>query len=165
MPENNIIGKFKLAGYEKRLFLGKPAEVHELDELSFDTEVIEEHYEVILAFVYTLEEMAAIINRVVRGQLLQAKGLLYLIYPKKGNKLYPQSIGRDSIFPYLGVSDETGYVGETGMKFNNMASFNEHLTIIGIRYLPDRPAAPNRPSQRVADYAGHVPDLRLYLAD
>ena len=70
MPENNIIGKFKLAGYEKRLLLGKPAEVHELDELSFDTEVIEEHYEVILAFVYTLEEMAA---RGTLGALLWAR--------------------------------------------------------------------------------------------
>lgn len=88
-----------------------------------------------------------------------------MIYPKKGNKRFDSWIGRNDIFPFLHVSEETGYVGDMALKFNSMSSFNENLAVVGLRHLPGKPAKNSGVSQHVEDYVGHVPELRAYWAD
>ena len=67
---------------------------------------------------------------------LTPNGVLYVLYPKKGNKVYDQWIHRDAIFPSLDVDEETGFVGDTRMKFNKMFAFDDVFTCIGIKYVP-----------------------------
>ena len=147
------------------LVLNQPEDVHELDELSCDFTPDKALYQVIFAFTFSLAEMAQVIEQTVSTNRLADQGLLFMIYPKKGNKRFDSWIGRDDIFPFLHVSEETGYVGDTALKFNSMSSFNDHLTLVGLRHLSGKPVKNAGVSQRVADYAGQVPDLRAYLAD
>ena len=147
------------------LVLNQPEDVHELDDLSYGQVPDKALYQVIFAFTFTLADMAQVIEQTVSTNRLAEQSLLYMIYPKKGNKRYDSWIGRDDIFPFLHVSEETGYVGDTALKFNSMSSFNDHLTLVGLRHLPGKPVKNSGVSQRVADYAGQVPDLRAYLAD
>jgi hypothetical protein len=147
------------------LVLNQPEDVHELDELSYDVFPAKTPYQAIFSFTFSLAEMAQVIEQTVTTGRLAEQGMLFLVYPKKGNKRFDSWIGRDDIFPYLHVSEETGYVGDTVLKFNSMASFNEHLTVVGLRHLPGKPVKTSGVSQRVEDYAARVPDLRSYLAD
>ena len=147
------------------LVLNQPEDVHELDELTYDVVPEKAPYQVIFTYTFSLAEMAQAVEQAVNAGQLAEQGMLFLIYPKKGNKRFDSWIGRDDIFPYLHVSEETGYVGDTALKFNSMASFNVHLTFVGLRHLPGKPVKPSGVSQRVEDYAGYVPELRVYLAD
>lgn len=92
--------------------------------------------DLIVATAFTLGEFADLVRRVWDRRELNENGVLYVLYPKKGNKVYEQWIGRDDIFPALGVSDETGFVEDTRMKFNKMFAFDDVFTCIGIKYMP-----------------------------
>ena len=84
----------------------------------------------LIAFVYTLEEMQEIVAGVHSRAEVQA---LHLTYPKKGNKLGIGHIGRDDIFPALGVNIDTGVVEGTDLRFNMMVSLDDNFTIVGMR--------------------------------
>lgn len=135
MPTMDLPAKLRLEKYPHRLMLNQQDTVHDLAAFPFDHQPDRPPYGLVMAFVFSLEEMAAVIQRVEAERLLARDGRLYLVYPKKGNKAYKTWIGRDDIFPYLHVSDETGIVEGTRLKFNSMAAFNETFTVIGLKPL------------------------------
>ena len=166
MPNIELIKKLRLDKYQKKLVLNLPAFVTDLEGLEFDRQITRDTYDLILAFVLNLEEMAAIIRQVDAQNLLTDNGLLYLVYPKKGNKIYPQFIGRDDIFPYLHVSLETGLVEGTRLKFNVMNAFNETFTTTGLKCLDAKAfksAQAGRESQSSNLFVDQIPALELWL--
>lgn len=99
MPNIELIKKLRLDKYQKKLVLNLPAFVTDLEGLEFDRQITRDTYDLILAFVLNLEEMAAIIRQVDAQNLLTDNGLLYLVYPKKGNKIYPSLLAATTFSP------------------------------------------------------------------
>lgn len=113
-------------------------------------------FDVVFSFVYTLNEMSQTIIEVEKS--LQPDGMLYLCYPKLKNALGVAGIHRDHIFPHLKVNEDTGYIGDSQMRFNRMISLDENYTLLGVKYdtkMKSRPAV----SMKVEDYEQHVPDI------
>ncbi len=94
--------------------------------------------------------------------LLSLGGILYFVYPKKGNKQYEQYIGRDDFFTIVDMNNQ-GYVGESNIRFNKMAAFNDVFTVIGLKHDADRKIA-SKTSQCVADYVQYIPNLQKHFA-
>ena len=97
--------------------------------------------------------------------LISENGQFYLIYPKMKNKLGHTPIHRDSIFQFLQVNEDDGYVKGTYYKFNRMLALDENYTLVAVKYLPKSKAkTSNRPSARVRDYIDRIKDLEDFLA-
>lgn len=135
MGPSEVVIKMRLEKYPNKLVLNLPEGVGELKSLQMDRTPLRQAYDLILAFVFTLEEMNQTFQAVRASEQLAADGALVFIYPKKGNKKYPQFIGRDDIFPYLKVSYETGLVDNTDFKFNQMVAFNDTFTATALKRL------------------------------
>jgi hypothetical protein len=166
MADQKLIDKLRLEKYPNKLVLNLPEFVDELDSLVFDRVASRETYDLVLAFVLNLEEMATVIHQVEGQNLLVDEGLLYLVYPKKGNKVYPQFIGRDDIFPYLHVNLDTGLVENTQLKFNTMVAFNDTFTTTGLKKLGAKTfktAQAGRESQSSNLYVDQLPALEQWL--
>ena len=119
-------------------------------------------YDVILSFVYDLEEMKNEITYAIT--VLNPEGMLYLCYPKLKNDLGQFGIHRDHIFPYLKVDMTTGYMDGTLMRFNRMNALDDNYTILGIKN-DTKKKSRNTTSQRVDDYANHIIDIKNILKD
>ncbi len=48
-----------------------------------------------------MAEFKAVVMSVIQQQLLNKNGVLFVAYPKKGNKVYQTFVHRDEIFPTL----------------------------------------------------------------
>lgn len=80
------------------------------------------------------------------------------------NKLGNTPVHRDSIFPFLQVNEDDGYVKGTDYKFNRMLVLDENYTLVAVKYLPKLKAKiSNRPSVRVRDYIDWIKDLEDFL--
>ncbi|HEX7057925.1 MAG TPA: YdeI/OmpD-associated family protein [Bacilli bacterium] len=162
----SIVEKLNLHKFEKVAVLYKPEDENSLAELSdYDTELKDSRYDLILAYVFTMESLRDLVQKVIDQRVLNNGGYLYAAYPKKGNKVYSTYIHRDSLFAGLGA-DEDGYVGTSGLKFVKMASLNEVFTVVGFKEgarKSNNGAA--KPSQRVNDYADKIPDVEKDLQD
>lgn len=160
---NVILDKLKIANYNDKLFLNRPDYVLELQDVLADHVIQKEKYDFILIFVFSLKEFEAAIDRVVKQTLLNEKGYLYLIYPKKGNKHYKEFIHRDSIMTL--PMDEEGYFKESLLKFSRMMAFNEIFTACGLKYEKRTTKKANKVSQCVEDYIDKVEVLKAYFRD
>ncbi len=160
MADAQLVKKLSLEKYPRKLMQNAPEGWSLLSGTGFDT-VPEGVYGLSLRFVFALPEMRDAIAAAPADGLLAPGGYLYLAYPKKGNKLYPH-IDRDSLFPFLSVNDDDGYVADLPMKFSKMVALDEVFTLVGIKYLPDRPKD-TRESQSVDLYADRVCDIRALL--
>lgn len=120
--------------------------------------------DLIVGYVYHLEEMKELIFRVFNEKLLKPNGQLYLIYPKTKNKLAHDAIGRDSIFPFLKVNRANGYVEGTTIKFNRMNALDDNYTLLGLKYTKQvEERSKTKTSQKVADYVNQIGDVKAYL--
>ncbi len=120
--------------------------------------------DLIVGYVYHLEEMKELIFRVFNEKLLKPNGHLYLMYPKTKNKLGYEAVGRDSIFPFLKVDRDNGYVEGTTIKFNRMNALDDHYTLLGLKYTKEvEERSASKSSQKVADYVDQVSDVKTYL--
>lgn len=158
---NEIIKKFGIEKYNKKVILNKPADITDFDGIIFDT-AIKDKYDLIFAFIFSLNEFIDLLQVVIDKNLLNSGGVLYFAYPKKGNKQYKEYIGRDDFFPQVAM-DTDGYVNNSPIKFNKMAAFSEVFTVIGLKHEEKRKKT-NKPSQCVADYINRIPDLQNYFA-
>jgi hypothetical protein len=154
--------KFAFDKYPRKLLLNPPGALPELEGLGFEGEP-RGAYQLIFAFVFSLGEMEARIRETDAGGLLEEGGCLYLAYPKKGNREYGNYIGRDDIFPALGVNEEDGFVGGTALKFCKMAALNETFTVVGLRRFSSGAPPKKNTGGRAEDYAGRIPELRKAL--
>ena len=138
MADAALVKKLRLEKFPHRLLLQNPGPVAELEGIAFDRQIALTPYDLALAFVFSLDQMANMIQQAASENWLCDDGLLYLCYPKKGNKTYPDYIGRDDIFPFLKVDLDTGLVPSTHLKFNSMAAFNDVFTVIGLKQLSEK---------------------------
>ncbi len=158
-----LIKKLMLEKFSSILLQNKPEDVAELEGLRYDA-APSGRYDLVFAFVFSLDEMKQVIFETDQGRLLNDGGYLYLAYPKKGNGVYPQHIDRDSIFPYLGVNEEDGLVKGTTLKFTKMVSFNAVFTIVGLKRFEKKADRKSQVSARVDDYIEKIPALREALS-
>jgi len=163
--EKTVIEKLNLGKYPTKLFLNIPEDIEDFKDLDYDAEVIKDQYDLIFAFIFTIEEYEQLLKQVVEKNLLKENGYLYFAYPKKGNKKYEQYIERDIIYTEKYYNEER-YIHGSRLKFARMVSFNEVFTVIGIKAQPEKKkTASTKASQCVDDYIEHIEDLKKHLAD
>ena len=160
---NEIIKKFAIDKFDKKLILNKPADITDFDGISAGTVLDNDRYDLIFAFILTLNEFTSLLKTVVEKDLLNPNGVLYFAYPKKGNKQYREYIGRDEFFDAAGM-DNDGYVFNSPVKFNKMAAFNEVFTVVGLKHEEKRKKS-TQPSQCVGDYVDRIPELRKHFEE
>jgi len=161
LMNDEIIKKFGIEKYNQKLFLNIPAGISDFDGMSFCTTQNEEKYDLIFAFVFSLNEFVDLLKSVIDNHLLNPGGVIYFAYPKKGNKQYKEYIGRDDFFEVVNM-DDGGYINESPIKFNKMAALNDVFTVVGLKHEPTRKKS-TQPSQCVMDYVERVPEIRKYF--
>ncbi|WP_321388887.1 YdeI/OmpD-associated family protein [uncultured Enterococcus sp.] len=154
----SITEKLQLTKYKRKMILQRPSAEY-FSDLSFDeTALSSQSVDLIIAFVQTITEFQEVVETVWKRNSLNENGLLYIAYPKKGNKKYGTYVHRDEIFPALHVNEEDGFVEGTTLKFNRMVSLDEVFTIIGIKNVLKKSTAKAK-SQTVHDYASFIPRI------
>jgi len=156
-----IIKKFGIEKYNQKLILNMPADISDFDGMSFSTAIEKDNYDLIFAFIFSLDEFTNLLEKVIDSNLLNPMGVLYFAYPKKGNKQYKEYIGRDDFFGKVNMNND-GYVNDSPIKFNKMAAFNDVFTVVGLKHEPKRKKS-TQPSQCVEDYVSRIPDIRKYF--
>ena len=163
-----ISKKFQLDRFTRRALVNLPEAAQELADVEGDRDLLNPPYELIVIFVKDLDVWKKFLTKVSREDLLSEGGVIYFLYPKRGNKVYDTFIHRDDIFPTLKVDDDDGYFQGSDLKFNRMFSLNDVFTVVGVKKLSKRPAPSTGPSQRVGDYEhrlGEVEELLLKNPD
>ena len=171
--DNTLYKKLKIDKFNKIILINKPKEITPfdgMDEIShFDLENVDNKIEIsdlIISYVYNLEAMKNVIMKIKNKSILNKNGQIYLIYPKNKNKLNHDQIGRDSIFPYSEVDEDSGFVKSTEYKFNKMVALDENYTLIGLKYDSKiTKKSKNLPSQRVDDYVDFVDKIEEFLRE
>lgn len=158
-----IITKFKILSFADKLVLNKPQDVDAFDGIAFDTSVIKQKYDLVFAFIFSLDEFSALVEKVIGRYLLNPNGYLYFAYPKKGNRQYKEYIGRDDFFARVRM-DKDGFVNGSPIKFNKMAAFSDVFTCIGLKHTAQAKVK-QQPSQCVADYVDRISDLQKHFAN
>ncbi|SFE81782.1 Uncharacterized conserved protein YdeI, YjbR/CyaY-like superfamily, DUF1801 family [Paenibacillus algorifonticola] len=159
-----IVDKLNLLQFQKAAVLDKPEDDDSLSGLAdYDTELTDSGYDLIFAYVLNMDALQKLVKKVLDHNYLNKGGYLFAAYPKKGNKVYPEYIHRDSLFEGLGA-DEDGYMGTSSMKFARMVGLNEVFTVVGFKLeARKKKDASSKPSQRVADYVSNIPDVKKAL--
>jgi len=161
----SVIEKLGIHKYSTKLILNKPENVHDFDELHYDTNIKEARYQFVCIFTFTMEDFTQQLNTVIEKNLIEDNGYLYFAYPKKNNPTYQEYIERDRFYEDLSL-DEDGYVRNSQIKFSRMVSLNETFTIVGLKSLPKKPkkADSTKNSQCVDDYIEYVDHIKEYLS-
>lgn len=157
-----LIKKLGIEKLEQKAILELPEDVLDFIGLEFDTRLIRKKYDLILSFVFTLDDLKSQLRMVVTENRLNEQGVLYFAYPKKGNKQYKTYIHRDEILPSVEM-DEDGYLFGSTIKFNKMVALNEVFTIVGLKNVSVKIQKSTQPSQCVADYGDRIPELEDLL--
>ncbi|UQZ35297.1 hypothetical protein C2I18_18275 [Paenibacillus sp. PK3_47] len=161
-----IVEKLNLHKFNKAAVLYTPEGEDSLAELTdYDTGLTDGPYDLIFAYVLTMESLQELVQTVIEQGYLNKGGYLYAAYPKKGNKVYPGYIHRDSLFAGVGAGED-GYIGTSSLKFARMVGLNDVFTVVGFKEEARKnTAASSRPSQRVDDYTAKIPDVENDLQD
>ncbi|OKP82049.1 hypothetical protein A3844_24660 [Paenibacillus helianthi] len=161
-----IADKLNLHKFKKVAILNRPEDEDSLSGLiAYDTELTDNCYDLIFAYVLNMEALQDLINTVIDRNYLDKGGYLYAAYPKKGNKVYSTYIHRDSLFEGVGA-DEDGYIGASNLKFARMVGLNDVFTVVGFKEeTRKKNEASSKPSQRVDDYTSMIPAVENDLQD
>ncbi|CCV66683.1 conserved hypothetical protein [Paracholeplasma brassicae] len=137
---------------------------HIIIDFNKDDSIIEEKrfYQVVVGFVGELSQMKQAI--LYANKCLHEDGMLYLIYPKLNNKIYLKGIHRDHIFPYLMVNEDSGYVNETDLRFNQMRAYDINQTLFGLKKDKTRKERIKAKKDNV-DYSKKISEVRTLLKD
>ncbi|WP_353947560.1 YdeI/OmpD-associated family protein [Sporolactobacillus sp. Y61] len=168
IAEKNITDKLRLDRYRSTAVLHLPEkEAVHFNELSgYDVQLQNKKYDLVFAFVFSLDQFVQLVRRIRDLDCLLEKGYLYVAYPKKGNKTYPDFVHRDEIFPALHVTPPEGYIDSSTIRFSRMVSLDATFTIVGMKKDSASQGQPStKPSQRVNDYISYIPYIESRLAD
>lgn len=161
--EKSIIEKLNLMKYQQKVILNKPDKKYFFDLKEVQEEFPIKPVDLMIVFVSSMTEFKAIVKQVIQKQLLVNNGLLYVAYPKKGNKTYDTFVHRDEIFPALKVGED-GYIAGTTYKFNRMVRLDEVFTIVGIKNSEKKVTAKVKASQSANNYIAFIPQIEAALA-
>ena len=156
------IRKLKLERFHSISLMRLPPEMVEFDDLGLEKDMTKGPFDCLISAALDLDEMKQLIDWAAEDKL-NPDGVLYILYPKKGNRRYEFWINRDDLFS-LDV-DESGFFGQTDLKLNSMTSFDDVFTVAGIKRIVSRQYKPARVSQSVADYRHRLEELRELLTD
>lgn len=157
-----ISKKLVLAKYAREAIIERPDYVEAFEGLDYDDRLGPGKYDMVLHFVFTLDEFVDRLTDIIDHERLNSGGVVFFAYPKKGNKRYAQYIGRDDFFTVIDM-DNDGYVGQSDVKFNKMVAFDDTFTIIGLKHDAKRRRS-TQPSQCVGSYVDRIPELQARLA-
>ncbi|MGF2618377.1 YdeI/OmpD-associated family protein [Rossellomorea vietnamensis] len=160
--QKSIIEKLNLQKFSSRAVLHIPENLHDFEDLAFDSTIKEEQYDLVFLFIYNLEEFREYLKKAVNQKLIKDNGYLYFAYPKKNNPEYDQYIERDSIYNEDHYNAE-GFVHGSNLKFSRMVSLNETFTVVGMKAQPEKKKAAVKSSQCVDDYIESIDDVRNSL--
>lgn len=166
MMDEKLVKKLRLDNF-KNIDILRPSKDAStvFDDYSFNKSDSEK-LDLAIAYIYSLEEMKIFINKIDEEKIIKENGLIYLAYPKNKNKLGHNPIHRDSIFPFLEVDEDTGYVKDTVFKFNKMVSLDENYTLVGLKNISKNTKISNSSkSNRVDDYVDKIEDIEKVLKD
>lgn len=158
--DTGIGKKLRLQKEQLLTILNRPSEDY-FSEFQVLTKFPRQESEVLILFVYSLEELKDQVDQVIQKKAVKEEGRLFLAYPKKGNVHYDTYIHRDEIFPALQV-DEEGFIAGTDYKFNQMVKLDDTFTIVGIKRTTIKKKN-SKKSQSVQDYISDIPKIREYL--
>ena len=159
MTPHPIIKKLNLTKYPSKLILNQPKDYSlDLELTNCDCDVLEASYDLVIAFVLTMDDMKELITQINHSQLLKENGYLFIAYPKKGNKTYDTYIHRDEILPTLEV-DKNGYVPNSLLKFSRMVSLDNTFTIVGLKHSTRQQTKSPTKSQISSDYDHLIPEV------
>ncbi len=161
----SIIDKLKLNQFSEKLILSLPENRKNLfsEFKEYKTDLSEStSFDLIFAFVFTLDEMKNLLEKIISGNKLNKKGYLFFAYPKKDNKEFSVAIHRDDIFPFLQV-DEEGYALGSKIKFSRMVSLDDTFTVVGLKQEEKLEKKSTAKSQCVDDYINHIDDVKIWL--
>ena len=158
---SEIVKKFAIEKFPQKLIFNLPADIQDFDGIHFNTDMNRGNYDLIFAFVFSMEEFIGLLETVINDNLLNLNGVLYFAYPKKGNKKYREYIGRDDFFAKVSM-DSDGYINGSQIKFNKMAAFDDVFTVIGLKHETKGKKA-SQPSQCVGDYSNRIPEFRKHF--
>lgn len=159
--DNAIIKKMNIENYTRKVILNKPENIKEFDEMSFDKIIGKGKYDLVFAFIFSLEEFVLLLKIIIQNDILNLNGMLYYAYPKKGNRQYKKSIGKDDFFDVIDM-DSNGYVYNSLMKFYKIVSFNDVFSVIGLKHTEKKDKAVVS-TQSVANYIERVSDVKEYF--
>jgi hypothetical protein len=162
-----IVEKLNLRKYERAAVLHKPEGEDPLAGLeAYDTELRGGGYDLIFAFVFDMASLQELVRQVIGNGHLNEGGYLYAAYPKKGNKVYPTYIHRDSLLEGLGAGED-GYIGTSPVKFARMVGLDDVFTVVGLKAeaRSGGKRASSKPSQSVGDYVSMIPEVEKDLRD
>ncbi len=159
--DSTIIKKLSIENYTRKVILNKPENIREFDEISFDKIIGKGKYDLVFAFIFSLEEFVFLLKIIIQNDILNLNGMLYYAYPKKGNRQYEKSIEREDFFDVIDI-DSDGYVYDSFMKFYKIVSFNDVFTAIGLKHTEKNNKAVVS-TQSIANYIERVSDVREYF--
>lgn len=154
------IRKLKLERFKHIGLMDLPPEVKAFDRLQLDKTLDQAPYDCIITAALSLPDMKQLIDWAAKDKLTP-DGILYVLYPKKGNPRYETFIHRDDIFT-LDVDDK-GFFGETDIKINSMTAFDEVFTVAGMKRVVSKEYKKPKVSQSVEDYRDRVDELKEML--
>ncbi|ALS03241.1 hypothetical protein ATZ33_01720 [Enterococcus silesiacus] len=159
----SIVEKLNLMRYLSKVVVNRPNQTY-LSELKvFSKQLPAAPVDLIFVFVTTMAEFEQIVAEVILKQLLNEDGVLFVAYPKKGNKSYQTFVHRDEIFPALQVDDSDGYIKNSTLKFNRMVSLDETFTVTGMKNVKKTTKSASTSSARVEDYVQFIPAVEAIL--
>ncbi|MGX9136362.1 YdeI/OmpD-associated family protein [Rummeliibacillus sp. JY-2-4R] len=152
--------KFKLT-IDSNVYIHNAPDSFTLEDIETSTA---KPYNRVIAFVFTIEELTAYLKLCIDNQLITEQGYLFLVYPKKGNKMYNTFIHRDEIFPAIAV-DEQKYIANSDYKFAMLSSLNDTFSILTIKVdSKQKGKKKSIKSQCVDDYIQMIPKVREFLS-
>lgn len=152
-----IIEKLKLQ--DKTIYVVNQPEGY--STFNHSNQALNGNHDNIFIFVKTMAEFKSQVMNVIEGNHLNTDGLLYIAYPKKGNKKYDTFVHRDEIFESL-VVNKDGYIRDSMIKFNRMVSMDEVFTVVGLKHMKAKKQS-TRKSQSVNDYIEMIPKVEASL--
>ncbi|MGX7263917.1 YdeI/OmpD-associated family protein [Enterococcus crotali] len=159
----SIIEKLNLMRYSSSVVVNRPNDTYLPELKEFSNQLPTAPVDLIFVFVTSMAEFEQIVSEVILKQLLLKDGVLFVAYPKKGNKSYPTFVHRDEIFPTLQVDDQDGYIKNSTLKFNRMVSLDETFTVTGMKNVERTTKSISANSARVEDYIQFIPAVEVLL--
>lgn len=161
-PMSEIVEKLKLDRYNACELLNCPESYRELF-YTLNIQPDAGKFDLIFLFTTSKHEFASKILDVITSDILDMEGMLYVAYPKKGNKIYPDYVHRDEIFKMMKVDENTGFIADTDYKFNRMVGFDDTFTVLGIKHTQDK-RTDTGPSHAATDYTDRIDEVMDLLS-
>lgn len=156
----NILSKLKIDSFKNLACVDIPEDL-KIEFKDYKSVSLTKDHDAVIVFSTSNEDFFKTLEKLVKEDIIVDKGLLFILYPKKGNKRYPSYVHRDEIFPKVQMDDE-GFIYKTAYKFNRMLGFNDEFTLLEIKKILNYKAK-NQVSKQGSDYLKFIPDVEKYL--